>query len=134
MNIGLIAHAIFTQPEKTLGKTVSGAAEYLTGPEIASALCNALKKTAHQHPDAIPSTQVAYVDTTLKSYCALWGPVGSGTGIMFKFMDDFSSISGRWGSAGGSETILTPAELGLKEVLRSVEQRFEDLNWIAALA
>lgn len=122
------------QPEKTLGKTVSGATEYLTGPEIASALSNALKKTAQQHPGAIPSTQVAYVDTTLESYGALWGTVGLGTGSMFKFMEDYPSITENWGSAGGSESILTPAELGLKEDLRLVEQRFEDLNWIAALA
>ncbi|PCG93313.1 Hypothetical protein PENO1_084190 [Penicillium occitanis (nom. inval.)] len=134
VNVGLIAHAIFMQPEKTLGKTVSGATEYLTGPEIASALSNALNKTAQQHPDSIPSTEVAYVDTTLESYGALWGTVGLGTGSIFKFMNDYPSITENWGSAGGSESILTPAELGLKEELRSVKQRFENLNWIAALA
>ncbi|GAM42660.1 hypothetical protein TCE0_044r16841 [Talaromyces pinophilus] len=122
------------QPEKTLGKTVSGATEYLTGPEIASALSNALNKTAQQHPDSIPSTEVAYVDTTLESYGALWGTVGLDTGSIFKFMNDYPSITENWGSAGGSESILTPAELGLKEELRSVKQRFENLNWIAALA
>jgi hypothetical protein len=109
----------------------------LTGPEIASALSNALKKIAakrQQHPSAIPSSQVAYVDTTLESYGALWGLMGLGTGLMFKFVNDFPSIAERWGAGGANETIMTPAELGLKEELRSVEQRLEDLDWEVLLA
>lgn len=122
------------QPEKTLGQTVSGAIEYLTGPEIALAISIALKKTASQHPGAIQSTQVAYIDTTLESYEALWGSVGLETGLMFKFINDFPSIAESYGSDGRSKSLLTPAELGLKEELRLLEQRLEDLDWKAALA
>lgn len=134
VNIGLIVHAIFTQPDKTLGKIVWGVTEYLTGPEIASALSKALEKTAAKVPNSgIPSTQVAFVETTLESYEAIWGPVGTETGIMYKLMNDVPSFSPRWGSGDVSEPIVTPSELGLHHS-RTVEQRLGDLDWEAALA
>jgi hypothetical protein len=110
VNIGLIAQAIFSQPEKTLGKSVSGASEYMTCTDWALALSKALKE------------KVTFTQTTLESYEAVWGIVGTEVGLMFRYFDEFQHDASPPG-------VVTPADLGVQESLLSTNQRLQGMNW-----
>ncbi|CRG89498.1 hypothetical protein PISL3812_06534 [Talaromyces islandicus] len=123
LNVGLIAEAIFNQPEKTVGQSVLGVSEHISCTEWALALSKALegKKT--------PTTETVFIETTLESYKALWGQVlGTEIGIMFAYFNHLQERS------FGSSTVLTPADLGIQASLRSTEQRLQDMDWETLLA
>lgn len=119
----MIAEAIFNQPEKTVGKSVVGASEYISYADWALALSKALegKKTA--------TTEAVFIETTLESYEVLWGKdVGTEIGIMFAYFDELQEGS------FGSSSVLTPVDLGIQASLRSTEQRLKDMDWETLLA
>ncbi|OKL58095.1 hypothetical protein UA08_06718 [Talaromyces atroroseus] len=111
VNVGLIVQAILSQPEKTLGKSVLGASEYLSCTDWALALSKALKDN------------VTFAETTLESYEAVWGIAGTEVGLMFRYFNEVQR------DAISVPAIITPAELGVQESLRSTEQRLQGMDW-----
>jgi hypothetical protein len=102
---------------------VVGASEYISGADWALAFSKAL------HGKKTPTSEAVFVETTQESYKALWGDhMGAEIGIMFAYFDELQEKS------FGSSSVMTPADLGIQESLRSTEQRLKDINWETILA
>lgn len=115
--------AIFDQPEKTIGRSVVGASEYISCATWALALSKAL------YGKNISTTEAVFIETTLESYKALWGDnIGTEIGSMFVYFDEFQEKS------FGSSSVMTPGDLGIQASLRSTEQRLKDIDWENILA
>ena len=123
-NIGLVTRAILEQPDKTLGKWVIGQAFSSSCREWAVALNNVFKE------DKLTDKEVAYVETTLEGYEAIWGVVGTEIGGMMKYLEEVDDAF----SNPGGDTVLFPKDLGVKqEDLGSLEQGLRGYNWAAIL-
>ncbi|KAL4929906.1 uncharacterized protein BDV17DRAFT_290261 [Aspergillus undulatus] len=114
-NVGLIVDAIFRQREKSRGKYVLGVAEHLTAKEWALALSK------------VSGKDVVFLETSLGAYEELWGAVGTEIGLMMKYIEEL----GRQCFTAGvdSDMLLTPADLGVEDVLHSTEDALRNLAW-----
>ncbi len=119
-NVGVIANAIFQQPEKTMGKYVLGVGDYLTPNGWADALSKAL------------DADVTFLETSMESYESLWGPIGTEIGFMMKYIDEFGKGSYTIGLS--DDQVVTPSDLGVQSQLRSTEDSLKKLNWKEVLA
>ncbi|KAL7931796.1 hypothetical protein V8C35DRAFT_103285 [Trichoderma chlorosporum] len=122
-NTGTIVRAIFTQPDKTLGKFVLGVSEYLSCSDWARALSTALSQQG-------TNVDVSFLETTLQSYNNLRGHHATEIGYMLKFFSDFKEESFIGGTAG---LILTPQDLGVQGSMISVEDMLKSMNWSSIL-
>ena len=122
VNVGLIARAIFEQPEKTIGRAVLGIAEMQSCQDWV----NTLTKTFRRQGKDI---DIAYVECTMTAFESLWGPIGTEIGLMMQFFRDVEF--GGFKAKTGSESVLTPKDLGIEGELRSTEDRLSELGWQA---
>ena len=121
LNTGLIVRAIFSQPDKTLGRYVSGHSEMLSCQEWAATLTKALE---HQGKKGV---EVIFMECTLEAWGTLWGPVGMVLGTMFRYFDEFGPASYEKGTGGAP--LVTPKDLGVDGKLRSTEERLSMMKW-----
>lgn len=119
-NVGLIANAIFQQPEKTIGKYVLGVGDYLTPNGWADALSKAL------------DADVTFLETSMESYESLWGPIGTEIGLMMKYIDELGKESYTIGLT--EDQVVSPSDLGIQDQLRNTEDSLKRLNWKEVLA
>jgi hypothetical protein len=119
LNIGLFAQAIFSQPEKTIGRFVLGSAETLTWQDYADAFTEALKKSG-QHP----KPQTTFVDCAQADFEKVWGVGGWEIAQMTEYYRKYGSAS--WG-----ENVLTAADLGIEAKLGTTVDRIAriDTKW-----
>ena len=120
MNIGLIARAIFEQPDKTIGRAVLGVAEILSLRD----LVNTLKKSFQRQGKELDAV---YVGCDLDAFEGLWGSVGTEIGLMMTFFRDVEY--GGFKAETGSVPVLTPKDLGVDGELRSTEDTLTELGW-----
>ncbi|KAL1873627.1 hypothetical protein VTK73DRAFT_814 [Phialemonium thermophilum] len=111
-NTGLLAKAIFSQPDKTTGTYVNGTIEAVTGRRWASNL----EKAAKAHGKDV---RIVFLQSTLSGFEQLWGATGTEIGIMFQFWNDYSEHSYDISTAG--RVVLTPRDLGVADQLRGNE-------------
>ena len=122
MNVGLIARAIFEQPEKTIGRAVLGAAEIVSFQDLVNTLEKSFRRQGKEF-DAVPA------QCTFEAFEALWGPIGTEIGLMMTFFRDVKY--GGFKAETGLGSVLTPKDLGIDGELRSTEDCFTELGWKA---
>jgi hypothetical protein len=118
-NTGTIVKAIFTQPEKTLGKFVLGVSEYISCSDWAHALSIALRQRG-------TNATVSFVETTLEGYNNLRGHHAAEIGYMLNFFSELKEQSYTKGTVG---QILTPGDLGVQESMISAEDMLKHMDW-----
>lgn len=120
LNVGLFSKAIFSQPEKTIGRYVNGAAEILSAREWAKSLGKALKRRGKD-------TRVVFMESTLGEFEELWGALGTEIGLMFKYFNDYGE--GSYGVGVEGNQVVTAQELGIAGLLRSSEDAAAQFEW-----
>lgn len=91
--------AILAQPQKTLGKYVLVAAEFITFGEM-------LKVWGE-----VMGRKTAYVETTTESITELWGPAGEEMALQFKWGEEVDWSEG----FGVGHLMVSKEELGIKD-------------------
>ena len=122
VNVGLIARAIFEQPEKTIGRAVLGVSEVLSCRDLVDALKKSFRRQGREL-DAV------HMECTLEAFEGLWGPIGTELGMMMTFFRDIEY--GGFKADTGSGPVLTPKDLGIDGELRSTEDFLTELGWRA---
>ena len=120
VNFGLIARAIFEQPEKTIGRAVLGAAAMQSCQDYVNALAKSFQRQGKE-------LDIAYMECTPEAFESLWGPLGAEIGVMMTFFRDVEY--GGFKAETGSLSVLTPKDLGIEGELRSTEDCLADLPW-----
>lgn len=118
-NTGTIVRAIFSQPEKSLGKFVLGISEHISCSDWAHALSIALRQQER-------NATVSFVETTLDSYNSLRGHHAAEIGYMLNFFSELKEQSYIKGTAG---PILTPEDLGVQKSMISAEDMLKCMDW-----
>lgn len=109
-DVGRVASAIISQPQKTLGKYVwaTNTDNHTIGEIFAEVAKSAGIKDAK------------YLQVTDQSFENLYGKVGVELGVMFKLWEKYG------GNSGGQEVIL-PGELGIK--LKSLKEYLKEQDF-----
>jgi hypothetical protein len=94
---GQFAAAILRHPEKSKGKTIFVAAEFLSFGDMLKIWGEALGR------------RTVYVETTVESFTNLWGPAGEEMALQFKWGEEMD-----WSSDLGGGQFVTKEELGIE--------------------
>ena len=124
VNVGLIAQAIFEHPKQTIGRTVIGYSDMISGAEWAAILTQAAKRQGVE-------AEIAFIQTTLEGFEHIWGPFGTELGNM---MELFGNVKDSFEADMVGETALHPRDLGVAEKLKSVAKYYDGQDMKALLA
>ncbi|KPM39380.1 hypothetical protein AK830_g7211 [Neonectria ditissima] len=119
-NVGLFAKAIFSQPEKTIGRYVTGTAEFLSPRDWAKSVEKALTRRGKE-------SRVVFVESALSEFEELWGALGTEIGVMFRYFNDYGKSSYDVGTDG--RQVVTAQDLGIADLLRSSEEAAAQVEW-----